>query len=155
VIPLRTLQEIIARQAAIKLELDSLATMAEPEGDEAARSQTLADRNTVTDELLAEWDVLDEERKPLAARQERLDAVRTAAQASPSNRERGTFEAPNVNIKRDGLRRPGGDPRGHPACRASCGRARCGRSTKRPGTCPTPAASGRPSWWRAWTARRR
>ncbi|HWB38465.1 MAG TPA: hypothetical protein VHA75_20805, partial [Rugosimonospora sp.] len=93
---MRTLREIIERQAAIRTELDNLAALPEPEGDDAARSQTLADRATVTDELLAEWDTLEAERQPLAARQERLDAVRALAAASVGNRERGTFEAPQV-----------------------------------------------------------
>jgi HK97 family phage major capsid protein len=96
VIPLQTLQEIIARQAAIRTELDNLAALTEPEGDEAARSQAISDRTAVVDELLAEWDGLEEARKPLAARQERLDAVRSAASASPANRERGSFDAPQV-----------------------------------------------------------
>jgi hypothetical protein len=39
VIPLQTLQEIIARQAAIRTELDNLAALAAPEGDDAARSR--------------------------------------------------------------------------------------------------------------------
>src|SRR3982751_5475401 len=53
--------------------------MAEPEGDETARSKILDDRGTEADDLLAEFDELEKERVPLAARKDRLDAVRAKA----------------------------------------------------------------------------
>jgi HK97 family phage major capsid protein len=97
---MRTLQEINARMEAIRHELAGIAELPEPEGDDAARAQTIQDRSDLTDELLAEHDELKAERQPLADRQERLDAVRATA-TSGANSERGSFQAPNVIIQRD------------------------------------------------------
>lgn len=74
------LKELDAELAIIKTRLDELANAPEPEGDEATRSQAIADRETETDDLLARWDELTEARKPLVARAQRLEAVRAAAQ---------------------------------------------------------------------------
>ena len=74
------LKEIDAELALIRARLDEIAATGEPDGDEAARSQILADRETETDDLLARWDELNVEREPLLARAQRLEAVRTAAQ---------------------------------------------------------------------------
>ena len=74
------LKEIDAELALIRARLDEIAAAGEPDGDEAVRSQILADRETETDDLLARWDELTEDRKPLVARAQRLDAVRAAAQ---------------------------------------------------------------------------
>ncbi|HEY9415707.1 MAG TPA: hypothetical protein VIQ30_13170, partial [Pseudonocardia sp.] len=83
---MRTLEEIRRRQEAIRSRLAEIEALPEPDGDEAVRSQTLADRTTETDELLTEWDSLEEEAKPLVARAARMDAVRSAA-LNPANRE--------------------------------------------------------------------
>jgi HK97 family phage major capsid protein len=84
----KRLQEIQREQEAIRARLDEIAELPEPEGDEAARSDIYAERGTETDDLLARWDELEEERKPLAERAKRLDALRSKAQ-SPANREDG------------------------------------------------------------------
>jgi len=73
------LEQIRQRQEAIRARLDEIEALAEPEGDEAVRSQAYADRASETDELLTEWDALDAEAQPLVARAARLDAVRSAA----------------------------------------------------------------------------
>lgn len=73
------LAELDAELAIIKTRLDEIAGLPEPDGDEAARSTALADRETETDDLLARWDELGEERKPLVARAQRLADVSAAA----------------------------------------------------------------------------
>lgn len=73
------LAELDAELALIRTKLEELAAAPEPEGDEAVRSQALADRETETDDLLTRWDELTEERKPLVARAQRLADVAAAA----------------------------------------------------------------------------
>lgn len=80
------LTQIQQRQAEIQARLAEIEAMPEPDGDDAVRSQALAERNTEVDGLLAEWDQLAAEEKPLAARAARMDAVRAAA-LNPGNRE--------------------------------------------------------------------
>jgi HK97 family phage major capsid protein len=63
------LQEILERQTAIRAELLELEKTETPSDEDEA----------YTDTLLTEWDTLEEQRKPLAARMQRLDAVRYAA----------------------------------------------------------------------------
>jgi HK97 family phage major capsid protein len=87
------LQKIKQRQQEIKDRLAELEQLPEPDGDEVARSQAIADRSAETDELLDEWDTLEEERKPLAARAARLEAVRSAA-AHQGNLEGGAGARP-------------------------------------------------------------
>jgi HK97 family phage major capsid protein len=82
------LQEVIKEQEAIRSRLDELAGLTDPEGDEATRSKIFEDRGVETDDLLARWDELETERKPLAERQARLDAVRSRA-LNPANLEDG------------------------------------------------------------------
>jgi HK97 family phage major capsid protein len=82
----KRLQEVLREQDVIRARLDEIAAMPEPEGDEATRSKTFDDRGTETDDLLARWDELEEEREPLAARQARLDAIRSLAR-DPGNRD--------------------------------------------------------------------
>jgi HK97 family phage major capsid protein len=73
------LKELDAELAVIRARLDELANMPEPDGDEAARSKAITDRETETDDLLVRWDELTEARKPLVERAQRLEAVRAAA----------------------------------------------------------------------------
>jgi HK97 family phage major capsid protein len=82
----KRLQEVLREQDVIRARLDEIAAMPEPEGDEATRSKAFDDRGTETDDLLARWDELEEEREPLAARQARLDAIRSLAR-DPGNRD--------------------------------------------------------------------
>jgi HK97 family phage major capsid protein len=63
------LQEILERQTAIRAELLELEKNEDRTDEDEA----------FTDTLLSEWDTLEEQRKPLAARMQRLDAVRYAA----------------------------------------------------------------------------
>jgi len=101
--------EIATRQAAIQAELVRVEGLAEPteaDGDEAARAQILADRSVTVDEAANEFDTLVAERAeleteavPLQERSDRLDRVRSAA-VQPTNRERGAYQAPNVNVNR-------------------------------------------------------
>lgn len=73
------LAEIDTELGLIKTKLDELAAAPEPEGDDVVRSQALADREQQTDDLLTRWDELNEERKPLVARAQRLADVAAAA----------------------------------------------------------------------------
>lgn len=68
---MKTLKEILARQAAIQTELTEIATRSEPLDADAERADT----------LLAEWDELEVARKPLAERAAKIEAVRSAAVA--------------------------------------------------------------------------
>ena len=70
------LAEILARQTAIQGELSEISERSEPLDTDAARA----------DDLLAEWDTLETERKPLAERASRIDAVRSAALSVPAQR---------------------------------------------------------------------
>lgn len=73
------LSELDAELALIKTRLDEIAAAGDPDGDEAARSAVLAERETETDDLLTRWDEITEERKPLVARAQRLADVAAAA----------------------------------------------------------------------------
>jgi hypothetical protein len=74
------LAELDTELGLIQQKLDEIAAMPEPDGDEAVRSQALTDRATETDDLIARWDELTEERKPLMARAQKLADVKAAAQ---------------------------------------------------------------------------
>lgn len=88
------LAEILARQEAIRAQLAELEAMPEPtDEDEAVRAQAIEDRNAVIDELTTEWDQLETEKAPLAARAARLDAVRSAS-LNGANREGGAGVTP-------------------------------------------------------------
>ena len=100
------LAELDAELALIKTKLEELANAPEPAGDDAVRAQVIADRETETDDLLARWDELSEERKPLVARAQRLADVAAAAKdmarVEPGDGARylgGT--GPNINRNRD------------------------------------------------------
>lgn len=86
------LEEIRQRQEAIRARLAEIEALPEPDGDEAVRSQALSDRTAETDELLTEWDGLEEEAKPLVARAARMDAVRSAALSQGSREPVGRGE---------------------------------------------------------------
>lgn len=86
-----TLTEIIERMAAVRTELNEIAERAEPLDTDGERA----------DELLTEWDDLEGQRAPLAARAERLEAVRAATLAAPANAERGSGPDVVVRSKRD------------------------------------------------------
>lgn len=109
---IRTRQAAVrARQGEIREELTRIEGLAEPEGDDATRSEALADRSATVDELADEFDTLgaevatlETEATPLQARADRLDRVRAAALDSV-NVEPGTAPAtrtaPNVIVRRD------------------------------------------------------
>lgn len=67
---MKRLKELLERQEAIRVELQAIEIMSEPEGDEVQRASVLADRGAVTDNLIREYDALEEERKPLAERED-------------------------------------------------------------------------------------
>lgn len=69
------LEEIVARQAKIRVELQAIEQMSDPEGDEVQRASVLADRGSVSDRLMAEFETLEEERKPLAEREARRSKI--------------------------------------------------------------------------------
>lgn len=73
------LQEILERQRAIQAELAEIEQIEAPTDEDVARTDTLA----------TEFDTLEEERVPLAARAERLERIRTAS-LSPVNRTNGS-----------------------------------------------------------------
>lgn len=73
------LLEVDAELDLINKRLEELKAAPEPEGDQVARSKVLDDRNTETDDLLVKWDALQEERKPLIVRAQRLEDVAAAA----------------------------------------------------------------------------
>jgi len=74
------LKEIDAELALIVNRLEEIEASGEPEGDEAARSKILIERDTETDDLLARHAELTEERGPYVVRAQRLADVRAAAQ---------------------------------------------------------------------------
>jgi hypothetical protein len=90
---MKRLLEITNQQEAIRARLDEIANLPEPEGDEAVRAKTWEDRGTETDDLLAAYDELEAERKPLAERAKRLEAIRSLA-AEQANTESGDGPAP-------------------------------------------------------------
>jgi hypothetical protein len=73
------LREIDAELELIRGKLEELKNAPDPDGDEAVRAQIQSDREQETDDLLARWDVLTEERKPLVARAQKLADVAAAA----------------------------------------------------------------------------
>ncbi len=83
--------DIRARQAVIKSDLDTLEQVEEPGDEESVR----------TDALLGEWDDLNTELEPLAEREARVAAVREAARQQ-SNRETGSVNGtPDLVVKTD------------------------------------------------------
>ena len=90
-----TLAQILERQAAIRSRLAEIEATPEPaaDADEAVRAAFSA-LPTETDALLTEWDTLEADRGPLAARAAKLDAVRSASHV-PANVERA-FHAPQI-----------------------------------------------------------
>jgi len=73
----KRLKEILARQAAIQAELTEIGERSEPLDTDGERA----------DALLKEWDELDAERKPLAERAARIEAVRSAALDVPADED--------------------------------------------------------------------
>ena len=84
------LAQIRARQQAIRARLLEIEALAEPgaDADDAARAAYAA-LPTEVDALLGEYDELETSAAPLAARAARVEAVRSAALASPANLESG------------------------------------------------------------------
>jgi HK97 family phage major capsid protein len=84
--------DIRARQAVIRSDLDTLEQVEEPGEEESVR----------TDALLGEWDDLNTELEPLAEREARVAKVREAAR-SESNRESGSRinGTPDLVVKTD------------------------------------------------------
>ncbi|HEY9417215.1 MAG TPA: hypothetical protein VIQ30_20845, partial [Pseudonocardia sp.] len=74
--PDKRAEEIRARQAVIRSDLDVLEEVAEPTDEERTRA----------DDLLGEWDDLVVELEPLAERESRIEKVRAAARQE-ANRE--------------------------------------------------------------------
>lgn len=86
---MKRLHEIEKEQELIRARLDELQSMPEPDdGDEAVRAKVYADRDTEVDDLLARFDDLENERKPLAERAKRLEGIRELAR-SQANTEPG------------------------------------------------------------------
>lgn len=73
------LLEVDKELELIDSRLTELKTLAEPEGDEALRSQVIAQRDQELDLLMDKWDLLQEERKPLLVRAQRLADIGAAA----------------------------------------------------------------------------
>ena len=92
---MKTLREMLARQASIRARLLEIEGIAEPaeDADAATRAEFDALPSEV-DELLTEFDTIEAQAAPLRARQERLDAIRSAAHLE-GNRE-PAFGAPQV-----------------------------------------------------------
>jgi HK97 family phage major capsid protein len=82
------IDEIRTRQATIRVDLDALEALAESTDEDRDRS----------DALLQEWDELVVELEPLAAREERIAAVR-ATMAEERNREAGTQTGPDLHVR--------------------------------------------------------
>ena len=76
---MKRLKEILERQAAIQAALTEISERSEPLDDDGERA----------DALLKEWDELEGERKPLAERAARLEAVRSTAIDIPEDGTRG------------------------------------------------------------------
>ncbi len=89
---MKKLKEILEQMAAVRSELLTLAEVETPDGTQSARFA----------ELETEFDKLEAERAPLAARAEKIEAIRTAA-LDPKNVEPGFGGAPTVitRTKRD------------------------------------------------------
>lgn len=81
---MRTLAQILSRQAEIKVELSEISERSEPLDTDGERA----------DVLLGEWDTLEAERKPLAERAQKLAAVAAASVEAPVERS-----APDVFVK--------------------------------------------------------
>jgi HK97 family phage major capsid protein len=82
------LNDVLERMTAVRTELLTLAEVEEPTDEQSARFT----------ELESEFDTLDAERAPLAARSDKVEAIRAAA-LNPRNVEPVT--APEVHIQRD------------------------------------------------------
>lgn len=89
----KRLTEIDTRLAAIKAELQEIANLHEPDGDEAQRAKVLEDRGSVTDDLLDEHDALTKEAAPLREREARRGLVLATVQ---ENVQRGAFTLANI-----------------------------------------------------------
>lgn len=85
----KRLAEILARMGEIREGITEVEGIEAPTDEDATRAET----------LLTEWDTLEAERVEVAAKVERLDAVR-AASLDPANVERG-FDVPNVVTRKD------------------------------------------------------
>lgn len=77
---LSRLDEIENRLKEITAELTAIEKLPDPEGDEAQRAQTLADRGSLTDDLLEEHDKLNAEAKPLREREARRSKILSTVQ---------------------------------------------------------------------------
>lgn len=90
------LTEIRERMQAIRTDLDAVENRLTEDNVSDTETEELHLRS---EGLLQEFDALKDELEPLQARQEKIDAVRAAAEDA-RNRS-ASFHAPNVNIKRD------------------------------------------------------
>jgi HK97 family phage major capsid protein len=82
------LNEVLTRMSAIRTELLGLAEIEEPTDEQSARFV----------ELETEFDTLDTERAPLAARAEKVEALRSAA-LDPINVQDGAAKGPDILIR--------------------------------------------------------
>lgn len=87
---MKTLKEIRAEQEVIRARLAEIENTPTPgeDADEATRA-AFADLGGETDELIGRFEALEEEAKPLQARQDRLDVIRSA-QGNPGGIEPGS-----------------------------------------------------------------
>jgi len=82
------LNEVLTRMSAIRTELLTLSEIETPTDEESARFV----------ELETEFDTLESERAPLAARAEKIDAIRSAA-LEPRNVQPGAASSPELLIR--------------------------------------------------------
>lgn len=85
---MRKLNEVLAAMAAVRSELLTLSEVEEPTDDQSARFV----------ELETEFDTLEAERVPLAARAEKIDSIRSAS-LNPTNVTDGAAKGPEILIR--------------------------------------------------------
>jgi HK97 family phage major capsid protein len=90
---MKTLKEILERQTAIRSELLTLEKVTEPTEEDTQFQDT----------LLEEFDELEEQRKPLATRMQRLDAVRYAAQDEENTEQTAEQRKPKFGTGPDSV----------------------------------------------------
>jgi len=85
----KRLLEVQAEMDLIRSQLDEIEGLAEPEGEEALRSQIITERESKVDDLIARFKELKDELGPLQARADELDAIRSMARDEVARTESG------------------------------------------------------------------
>jgi HK97 family phage major capsid protein len=83
--------DLHAQVEALRAELTELGSVEEPTDEQVARS----------DEALAAYEATLAEYEVARARDEKIEAIRSTVVDAPARVERGSFEAPNVNVRKD------------------------------------------------------